>query len=413
MSLIRRTVRAAAIAGVAASLSSCVPDISWLYLMVGAAPVPIAGPTPKAITGARTAQLQGGAQLGGCDAQFTNSTTANVTCTLGWSGGGGYSGMATMTFRNLPAGTSLGSVHGGVVIQMPASVTNLRGTYSGSASGSLNVVRSPGTVPVDNASSIVPEPGMALWVIESPPNPGFYQFALNFDESGAAPLPLRAKFMLVERVVANGRTYYPPMFPCTTSFAEIPAPNLPDGATALPIDFSPLLAQRGCSGKTYDFGPIVQVVEYYNASLDHYFITWVGSEIALLDAGTTIKGWQRTNKSFKAYVTAQANTTDVCRIYIIPDRGDSHFFGRGATECNDTMAAHPDFVLEDARFMAMILPAAGVCPAGTVKVYRVFSNRPDANHRYLTDLGTRAQMVAQGWVVEGDGPDAVVMCGPA
>src|SRR6185503_6134884 len=38
----------------------------------------------------------------------------------------------------------------------------------------------------------------------------------------------------------------------------------------------------------------VTIVEFYNAALDHYFITWVPAEIALLDAGTTLKGWTRT-----------------------------------------------------------------------------------------------------------------------
>jgi len=157
----------------------------------------------------------------------------------------------------------------------------------------------------------------------------------------------------------------------------------------------------------------VTVVEFYNAELDHYFITYVPAEIALLDAGTTIRGWTRTGKSFKAYATAQTGTTDICRIYIIPVRGDSHFFGRGQTECNNTMMAHPDFILEEPKFMAMILPVAGGCPAGTVAVYRVFSNRPDANHRYTIEQATRAAMVALGWLAEGDGPDLVVLCAPA
>jgi hypothetical protein len=60
----------------------------------------------------------------------------------------------------------------------------------------------------------------------------------------------------------------------------------------------------------------------------------------------------------------------------------------------------------------MFLPVGGVCPANTAQVYRVFSNRPDANHRYMTDKPTRDQMAAKGWLVEGDGPDAVVMCAP-
>ena len=152
------------------------------------------------------------------------------------------------------------------------------------------------------------------------------------------------------------------------------------------------------------------VVEFHNALLDHYFITWLPDEIGLLDAGTAIKGWSRTGRTFGTFAGPAAQATEICRIYIVPGKGDSHFFGRGAKECGDTMAAHPDFVLEDAAFMAMRLPTAGACPFGTTPVYRVFSNRLDANHRYTTDRTVRAQMVAKGWIAEGDGPDRVVMC---
>ena len=128
-----------------------------------------------------------------------------------------------------------------------------------------------------------------------------------------------------------------------------------------------------------------EVVEYFNASLDHYFITWIAGEIALLDAGTTIKGWLRTGKTFKTYPVAHAGTTPVCRYYIPPGKGDSHFFGRGTVECDATGQKNPSFVLEDPQFMQMFLPNAGNCPASTVPIYRVFSNRPDANHRYMMD----------------------------
>ena len=152
------------------------------------------------------------------------------------------------------------------------------------------------------------------------------------------------------------------------------------------------------------------VVEYYNASLDHYFTTWIAAEQANLDAGNTPTRWVRTGYSFNVYTTAQAGTSNVCRYYIPPGLGDSHFFGRGIVECNATGAAHPTFVLEDPNFMYVFLPAAGVCPGGTTPIYRVFSNRPDANHRYMTHRAVRDQMVARGWLAEGDGPDLVVMC---
>jgi len=154
------------------------------------------------------------------------------------------------------------------------------------------------------------------------------------------------------------------------------------------------------------------VVEYYHAGLDHYFITWVPDEIAVLDAGVQIRGWVRTGRVFNGYTTVLAGASSVCRFYIPPALGDSHFFGRGPVECTATSTKNPSFVLEDASFMTMFLPAAGVCPSNTVDVYRVFSNRPDANHRYMTDKGVRDQMVAKGWLAEGDGPNLVVMCAP-
>lgn len=155
----------------------------------------------------------------------------------------------------------------------------------------------------------------------------------------------------------------------------------------------------------------VQIVEYYNASLDHYFITWVPGEIAALDAGT-IRGWQRTGATFNVYPGPQPGSSPVCRYYLPPAYGDSHFFGRGTYECDQTGLHNPGFVLESSEFMDVLLPVNGVCPAGTLPVYRVFSNRPDANHRYMTDPALRDAMVARGWLAEGDGPDLVVMCAP-
>ena len=156
----------------------------------------------------------------------------------------------------------------------------------------------------------------------------------------------------------------------------------------------------------------VELVEYLNPSLDHYFITWVTDEIAILDAGTTIRGWQRTGHTFKTYPTAQPASSPVCRYYLPPQYGDSHFFGRGVAECDATGRNNPGFVLEDPAFMHMLLPVNGSCPTATKPVYRVFSNRADANHRYTTDRGVRDQMVASGWLAEGDGADLVVMCAP-
>jgi hypothetical protein len=163
---------------------------------------------------------------------------------------------------------------------------------------------------------------------------------------------------------------------------------------------------------TFGGAPVAVAVEYRNGSLDHYFITHSTDEMAILDAGVTIRGWTRTGQSFNVYPTAQAGTSPVCRFYIPPELGDSHFYGRGTQECNATAASNPSFVNEDAQFFHVMLPAQGVCPAGTRPVYRVFSNRPDANHRYTVSRAIRDQMTAMGWLAEGDGDDMVVMCSP-
>jgi hypothetical protein len=155
----------------------------------------------------------------------------------------------------------------------------------------------------------------------------------------------------------------------------------------------------------------VSVIEFYNQSLDHYFITYVADEIAKLDNGT-FKGWTRTGLSFKAFGTVQSATSAVCRIYIPPGKGDGHFFGRDTNECDGTMTKHPDFILESSTFLYLFPPTLGNCAAATVPVYRVYSNRADANHRYTTSRTVREQMVAKGWLAEGDGADIVVMCAP-
>jgi len=143
-------------------------------------------------------------------------------------------------------------------------------------------------------------------------------------------------------------------------------------------------------------------VEFYNAALDHYFITWIAAEIFNLDAGITPTRWTRTGKTFKAYATALSGTSQVCRLYIPPAVGDSHFFGRSSAECNASRQAHPEFVLEDASYMQVYMPTMGSCPAGSQPVYRLFNGRRDANHRYVTARGTRDQMVTAGWIAEGD-----------
>jgi len=160
--------------------------------------------------------------------------------------------------------------------------------------------------------------------------------------------------------------------------------------------------------------PKTAVVEYYNATLDHYFVSALAADIAALDSGT-FKGWVRTGLTFGAYLTPAAGANPVCRFYLPPANGDSHFYSASPAECTEVRAKFPTFVLESSAVMYVALPdlASGECPAGTVKVYRLWNNRADSNHRYTTEAAVKAAMLAKGYIAEGYGPDAVIMCAVA
>ena len=185
----------------------------------------------------------------------------------------------------------------------------------------------------------------------------------------------------------------------------------------------------------------VTAVEFRHAGLDHYFLTNLQPDLDALDSGRT-PGWARTGRSFKVHPgpasgagvsptgrpegehrsaeRAGVPVYPVCRWYIPPARGDSHFFSASPAECAAvaqkalTDPWYGGYVQETAQAFFIALPDAttGACAPGHVPVYRLWNGRLDSNHRYTADLAIRAQMIAQGYVAEGYGPDAVAMCAP-
>jgi hypothetical protein len=164
----------------------------------------------------------------------------------------------------------------------------------------------------------------------------------------------------------------------------------------------------------------VPVVEYYHQALDHYFITASASDISLLDGGA-FPGWQRTGQTFHAYPTQSiASLSPVCRFFIPPQHGDSHFFSAANADCAFLLmaaanpASYPNFsgyVEEYAAAFYVALPdAAGACPAGTVPVFRLWNQRVDSNHRYTTSAAIVAQMQARNYALEGATPNFASMC---
>jgi predicted dienelactone hydrolase len=144
-------------------------------------------------------------------------------------------------------------------------------------------------------------------------------------------------------------------------------------------------------------------IEYYNASLDDYFMTADPSEIAVLDAGTTIAGWSRTGYAFKVNAPGTSAGVAACRFLGKPGAGpNSHFFTILANECEDVLN-NSLWIFEGLVFRTEGPDAIGACPSNRVPVIRMYNNGKggQANHRYLTSHSEIGEMLLEGWIVEG------------
>ncbi|HZQ62925.1 MAG TPA: sialidase family protein [Casimicrobiaceae bacterium] len=174
-------------------------------------------------------------------------------------------------------------------------------------------------------------------------------------------------------------------------------------------------------GATASVPPLpVTAVEFYNPQLDHYFVSALAADIDALDTGR-IPGWYRTGQTFRVYPSAAAAggaASPVCRFYIPPQHGDSHFLSAAPAECSaiaQRIGVDPNYsgyILESPAVFYVLLPdpVTGTCSTGSVPVYRLWNGRADSNHRYVIDPAIKAQMMALGYVPEGYGPDRVAMC---
>jgi hypothetical protein len=182
------------------------------------------------------------------------------------------------------------------------------------------------------------------------------------------------------------------------------------------LDAAVFLAAGGV--RSPGVGPVtlsdsVRVIEYYHAAFNHYFVTAIPAEIANLDTGALAKDWKRTGEAFDVYVTGVAGTAPTCRFFstsFAPK--SSHFYTPSVSECA-IVKNNPNWLFE-AEVFNMILPsAAGLCPAGTKSLYRLYNDGMGGapNHRYTTETSVRVDMITAGWTPEGLGI-GVVGCVP-
>jgi hypothetical protein len=151
-------------------------------------------------------------------------------------------------------------------------------------------------------------------------------------------------------------------------------------------------------------GTEAMVVEYYNETLAHYFITADPAEAAMLDAGALVPGWRRTGFDFKLHPAGAFSGLAACRFFGTPGLGpNSHFYTIDSPECAKVKTS-PMWTYENIAFNADPLQASGDCGPDRIPVMRLYNDGMggQANHRYLTSRSESTSMVARGWVLEGN-----------
>ncbi len=159
-------------------------------------------------------------------------------------------------------------------------------------------------------------------------------------------------------------------------------------------------------------------VEYYNPSVDYYFITSRLTDIALLDTAPT---FVRTGQTFQVYVQPDAlsGRKPITRFYFdkvaVGGSRGSHFYTLVQSELNALISLNPANLaaprlpynegVDSYAYMPVVEGVGGYCPSGLIPVYRIFRGNvrfPDnPNHRFTTSMTIYNAFVAKGWDGEG------------
>jgi len=127
----------------------------------------------------------------------------------------------------------------------------------------------------------------------------------------------------------------------------------------------------------------VDIVEFYNPDLDHYFITMEGGEATIVDSGVSGR-WLRTGEFFEGWASqaeAPAGAIPVYRFYAFTE--NSHFYTSSVTEKDYLVSLNPysahdkGWILEGIAFYLAGAPSAAAKASCNVRmrtVQRAYNN---------------------------------------
>ncbi|CAG0927908.1 hypothetical protein TFLX_00689 [Thermoflexales bacterium] len=161
-----------------------------------------------------------------------------------------------------------------VILQVPANVISVTATFTpAGGSGQPAITSMRQTFEMQPYKPITAEVGTQFLIMDFPdsvastitatnPISGLhFDFALSFAQRqpiSQTVEPVSVKAMLTAKVVSRGHTYYAPLFPCVTSFADIPSLTLPLTETLVNLQTSigDVIRQGGvlpCNNKVYNY----------------------------------------------------------------------------------------------------------------------------------------------------------------
>jgi len=116
----------------------------------------------------------------------------------------------------------------------------------------LSIISGVTSVPIDATTNLVAEPGMQLVIVDfqAPKDAPFGTYTLKLQFSGTAS-SIKVVFAAKVTAGANAQSYYVPIFPCVTDFANVPPITLPLSNVSGLIQL--IVSAQGCTGKNYNF----------------------------------------------------------------------------------------------------------------------------------------------------------------
>jgi hypothetical protein len=156
-----------------------------------------------------------------------------------------------------------------VVLQVPAAASKFSATIDDGSGPRSLVIAEAGSFLAQPGTEVRAEAGHRFVILDLPPDllaaltqsgqlAGPFNFQLEFELPALAPVTVKG--MYTGKVVVDGQTYYPPMLPCVTDFASVPALTIPVNdrpGLLLPTLLSRLRGNPDlvCRGQVYDFRP--------------------------------------------------------------------------------------------------------------------------------------------------------------